>query len=140
MRAMQRAAPSLAAPLRQQQRPAGRPARQTRRLAVKMMAAPKQMLVRASRRACLLRNPPAAAAASAAPTFAPPRRAQIYVPPHPLVKHWLGVMRNKDTPAAIFRTAAAGGVCMRRHMVTWEAIVRAPLAGPECKHLCTCGP
>lgn len=46
MRAMQRVAPSLAAPLRQQQRLAGRPARQTRGLAVKMMAPPKQMLVR----------------------------------------------------------------------------------------------
>jgi uracil phosphoribosyltransferase len=39
--------------------------------------------------------------------MAPPKQMLIYVPPHPLVKHWLGVMRNKDTPAAIFRTAAA---------------------------------
>ena len=39
----------------------------------------------------------------------PPRPLQIFVPPHPLIKHWLGVMRSKDTPSAIFRSAAAGG-------------------------------
>lgn len=29
------------------------------------------------------------------------------MPPHPLVKHWVAVLRNKDTPDAIFRTACA---------------------------------
>ncbi|EFN51808.1 hypothetical protein CHLNCDRAFT_27683, partial [Chlorella variabilis] len=32
---------------------------------------------------------------------------QIYVPPHPLVKHWLAVLRTKDTPSSIFRSAAS---------------------------------
>ena len=30
---------------------------------------------------------------------------RIYVPPHPLIKHWLGIARNKLTPGALFRTA-----------------------------------
>ena len=92
-----------------------------------MMAAPKQMLVRPAKgpasRAALL--PPAPPPLPLQPLLHP-CPDQIYVPPHPLVKHWLGVMRNKDTPAAIFRTAAAGGVCMRRHALTSQAIVHAP--------------
>jgi hypothetical protein len=39
----------------------------------------------------------------------PPLPLQIYVPPHALIKHWLGVMRSKDTPSAVFRSAASGG-------------------------------
>lgn len=31
----------------------------------------------------------------------------VYVPPHPLVKHWVAICRNKDTPSAIFRNALA---------------------------------
>lgn len=30
---------------------------------------------------------------------------RIYVPPHPLIKHWLGIARNKMTPGVLFRTA-----------------------------------
>jgi uracil phosphoribosyltransferase len=30
---------------------------------------------------------------------------RIYVPPHPLIKHWLGVVRDASTPSALFRTA-----------------------------------
>ncbi len=42
-----------------------------------------------------------------------PAWLQIYVPPHPLVKHWLYVMRQKDTPSAIFRSAAAGAAMLQ---------------------------
>ena len=31
----------------------------------------------------------------------------VYVPPHPLVKHWIAVMRNAATPSSIFRSATA---------------------------------
>eukprot|EP00891_Asterochloris_glomerata_P007144 jgi/Astpho2/7144/Aster-01470 len=31
----------------------------------------------------------------------------VYVPPHPLVKHWLAVARNKMSPPPIFRAALA---------------------------------
>ncbi len=30
---------------------------------------------------------------------------KIYVPPHPLIKHWLGVARDKNTPPSLFKTA-----------------------------------
>jgi uracil phosphoribosyltransferase len=34
-----------------------------------------------------------------------PLQLKIYVPPHPLIKHWLGVARDKNTPSALFKTA-----------------------------------
>lgn len=30
---------------------------------------------------------------------------RIYVPPHPLIKHWLGVLRSNSTPSPVFRSA-----------------------------------
>ncbi|MBI4781374.1 MAG: uracil phosphoribosyltransferase [Oscillatoriophycideae cyanobacterium NC_groundwater_1537_Pr4_S-0.65um_50_18] len=30
---------------------------------------------------------------------------RVYVPPHPLIKHWLAVARDKDTPDMLFRSA-----------------------------------
>lgn len=30
---------------------------------------------------------------------------RIYVPPHPLIQHWLGIARDQDTPPTLFRTA-----------------------------------
>lgn len=30
---------------------------------------------------------------------------RVYVPPHPLIKHWLAIARDGSTPDAIFRTA-----------------------------------
>ena len=30
---------------------------------------------------------------------------RIYVPPHPLIKHWLGVLRSNTTPSPVFRSA-----------------------------------
>ncbi|HEY9838796.1 MAG TPA: uracil phosphoribosyltransferase [Vampirovibrionales bacterium] len=30
---------------------------------------------------------------------------RVYVPPHPLIKHWLGVARDASTPPALFRSA-----------------------------------
>lgn len=31
----------------------------------------------------------------------------VYVPPHPLLKHWLSVLRNESSPTPIFRSALA---------------------------------
>jgi uracil phosphoribosyltransferase len=28
--------------------------------------------------------------------------SQVFVPPHPLIKHWVSVLRNEQTPCAIF--------------------------------------
>ncbi|MFM7527979.1 MAG: uracil phosphoribosyltransferase, partial [Nodosilinea sp.] len=30
---------------------------------------------------------------------------RVFVPPHPLVQHWLGVARDGDTPSPLFRSA-----------------------------------
>lgn len=30
---------------------------------------------------------------------------RVYVPPHPLIKHWLGVLRSASTPSPVFRSA-----------------------------------
>ncbi|MEM9087618.1 MAG: uracil phosphoribosyltransferase [Cyanobacteria bacterium P01_F01_bin.53] len=30
---------------------------------------------------------------------------RIHVPPHPLIKHWLGVLRSNTTPSPVFRSA-----------------------------------
>jgi uracil phosphoribosyltransferase len=42
-------------------------------------------------------------------TFVPRRfmapQLRIYVPPHPLIKHWLGVARDVNTPSSLFRTS-----------------------------------
>lgn len=27
---------------------------------------------------------------------------QVFVPPHPLIKHWVSVLRNEETPSAVF--------------------------------------
>ncbi|KAG0448114.1 hypothetical protein HPP92_027995 [Vanilla planifolia] len=34
-------------------------------------------------------------------------RMLVMVPPHPLIKHWISVLRNEQTPSAIFRSAMA---------------------------------
>ncbi|MDJ0556603.1 MAG: uracil phosphoribosyltransferase [Microcoleaceae cyanobacterium MO_207.B10] len=61
---------------------------------------------------------------------------RVYVPPHPLVKHWLGVARDVNTPSALFRSA----MTELGRWLTYEAIrdwlpvvetkVQTPLA--EC--------
>jgi uracil phosphoribosyltransferase len=43
---------------------------------------------------------------AAAPKMAP-QTMLVYVPPHPLVAHWVAVMRNAASPSPIFRSAAA---------------------------------
>lgn len=37
----------------------------------------------------------------------PKQQMLVFVPPHPLVKHWLAVARNSLTPPAVFRSAIA---------------------------------
>lgn len=117
----------------------------TRRLAVQAMAPPKQMLVRPCLLPTLALPPPPPPQSSRSPTAcllaarasstllrAPPLRPQIYVPPHPLVKHWLGVLRNKDTPPAIFRSAAAelGRILIYEAARDWLPTVDAQVQTP----------
>ncbi|GAB4813806.1 hypothetical protein N2152v2_000852 [Parachlorella kessleri] len=39
--------------------------------------------------------------------FPKQRQMLVYVPPHPLIKHWVAVLRNKLTPDVLFRSACA---------------------------------
>jgi|TARA_B110000003_G_scaffold274484_1_gene314569 uracil phosphoribosyltransferase len=63
-----------------------------------------------------------------------PNQMLVLVPPHPLLKHWLGVARNVQTPTPIFRAAMAeiGRIliyeCGRDWLQTFEAQVQGPLA------------
>ncbi|XP_057786139.1 uracil phosphoribosyltransferase-like [Salvia miltiorrhiza] len=34
-------------------------------------------------------------------------RMLVFVPPHPLIKHWISVLRNEQTPCPIFKNAMA---------------------------------
>ncbi|PUZ65702.1 hypothetical protein GQ55_3G245900 [Panicum hallii var. hallii] len=58
------------------------------------------------------RVPPTAARAAspdAAAARSPTSGGQmlVFVPPHPLIKHWVSVLRNEQTPCAIFKSAMA---------------------------------
>lgn len=57
----------------------------------------------------------------------------MYVPPHPLIKHWLAVARNAQTPPAIFKSAITElskillYECVRDMLPTSEAQVETPM-------------
>lgn len=59
---------------------------------------------------------------------------RIYVPPHPLIKHWLGVARDAGTPSALFRSAMTElgrwltYEAIRDWLPTIETTVQTPLA------------
>ncbi|KAI4324451.1 hypothetical protein MLD38_029940 [Melastoma candidum] len=45
--------------------------------------------------------------AAAEPKSISDDRMLVFVPPHPLIKHWVSVLRNEETPCPIFRNAMA---------------------------------
>ena len=57
----------------------------------------------------------------------------VFVPPHPLVKHWMAICRNSATPSPMFRSAIAelGRVliyeAMRDFLPTMDAQVDTPM-------------
>jgi uracil phosphoribosyltransferase len=59
---------------------------------------------------------------------------RVYVPPHPLIKHWLGVARDAATPSVLFRSAMTElgrwltYEAARDWLPTEETIVQTPLA------------
>ncbi|PSB02156.1 uracil phosphoribosyltransferase [Merismopedia glauca] len=59
---------------------------------------------------------------------------RIYVPPHPLIQHWLGVARDAQTPGSLFKTAIAElgrwltYEAIRDWLPTVETTVETPLA------------
>ncbi|ACK69052.1 uracil phosphoribosyltransferase [Gloeothece citriformis PCC 7424] len=61
---------------------------------------------------------------------------RVYVPDHPLVKHWLGVARDVNTPSVLFKTAIVElgrwltYEAIRHWLPTLDTTVQTPLA--EC--------
>ncbi|KAM3116020.1 uracil phosphoribosyltransferase [Phormidesmis sp. 146-33] len=59
---------------------------------------------------------------------------RVYVPPHPLIKHWLGVARDSGTPSALFRSAMTElgrwltYEAIREWMPTIETTIDTPLS------------
>jgi uracil phosphoribosyltransferase len=59
---------------------------------------------------------------------------RIYVPPHPLIKHWLGVARDTNTPPTLFKTAMVElgrwltYEASREWLPTLDTMVQTPLA------------
>ena len=62
---------------------------------------------------------------------------RVFVPPHPLIRHWLAVSRDANTPSALFRTAMTElgrwltYEAIREWMPTLETQIQTPLA--ECE-------
>ena len=59
---------------------------------------------------------------------------RVYVPPHPLIKHWLAIVRDETTPSALFRSAMTElgrwltYEAIRDWLPTVETTVQTPLA------------
>jgi uracil phosphoribosyltransferase len=62
---------------------------------------------------------------------------RVYVPEHPLIKHWLAVARDANTPSVMFKSAMTElgrwltYEATRNWLPTFEATVKTPLA--ECE-------
>lgn len=58
---------------------------------------------------------------------------RVFVPPHPLIKHWLGVARDGQTPNSLFRTAMTElgrwltYEAIREWLPTFDATINTPL-------------
>ncbi len=59
---------------------------------------------------------------------------RVYVPPHPLIKHWLAIARQSATPSGLFRTAMTElgrwltYEAIRDWLPTKEAMIETPLS------------
>ncbi|PNX92518.1 uracil phosphoribosyltransferase, partial [Trifolium pratense] len=56
----------------------------------------------------------------------------VYVPAHPLIKHWVSVLRNEQTPCPIFRNAMAelGRLLMYEASRDWLPTVSGEIQSP----------
>ncbi|KAI4354566.1 hypothetical protein L6164_003417 [Bauhinia variegata] len=59
-------------------------------------------------------------------------RMLVYVPPHPLIKHWVSVLRNEQTPCPIFKNAMAelGRLLMYEASRNWLPTVAGEIQSP----------
>ncbi|MDB9527716.1 uracil phosphoribosyltransferase [Oscillatoria sp. CS-180] len=59
---------------------------------------------------------------------------RVFVPPHPLIKHWLGVARDANTPSSLFRTSMTElgrwltYEATREWLPTMDRMIETPLA------------
>lgn len=62
-----------------------------------------------------------------------PLQLKVYVPPHPLIKHWLAVARDGATPSVLFRSAMTElgrwltYEAVREWLPTYDAMIDSPL-------------
>lgn len=56
----------------------------------------------------------------------------VYVPPHPLVKHWISVMRSAETPSPVFRSATQelGKILLYEMLREWMPTMDAQVMTP----------
>ncbi|WOL14029.1 uracil phosphoribosyltransferase [Canna indica] len=59
-------------------------------------------------------------------------RIAVHVPAHPLIKHWISVLRNEETPCAIFKTAMAdlGRLLIYEASRDWLPIISGKIQTP----------
>lgn len=59
-------------------------------------------------------------------------RMLVYVPPHPLIKHWVSVLRNEQTPCPIFKNAMAelGRLLMYEASRDWLPTISGEIQSP----------
>ncbi|TYI65683.1 hypothetical protein E1A91_D09G173000v1 [Gossypium mustelinum] len=59
-------------------------------------------------------------------------RMLVFVPPHPLIKHWISVLRNEQTPCPIFKNAMAelGRLLMYEASRDWLPTVTGEIQSP----------
>ncbi|XP_028091499.1 uracil phosphoribosyltransferase-like [Camellia sinensis] len=59
-------------------------------------------------------------------------RMLVFVPPHPLVKHWVAVLRNEQTPCPIFKNAMAelGRLFMYEASRDWLPTITGEIQSP----------
>ncbi|KAL7195230.1 hypothetical protein ACSBR1_035448 [Camellia fascicularis] len=59
-------------------------------------------------------------------------RMLVFVPPHPLIKHWVAVLRNEQTPCPIFKNAMAelGRLLMYEASRDWLPTITGEIQSP----------
>ncbi|XP_060202039.1 uracil phosphoribosyltransferase [Lycium barbarum] len=59
-------------------------------------------------------------------------RMLVFVPPHPLIKHWVSVLRNEQTPCPVFKNAMAelGRLLMYEASRDWLPTVAGEIQSP----------
>ncbi|KAF6176018.1 hypothetical protein GIB67_032641 [Kingdonia uniflora] len=59
-------------------------------------------------------------------------RMLVFVPPHPLIKHWVSILRNEDTPCPIFKNAMGelGRLLIYEASRDWLPVVSGEIQSP----------